>query len=215
MLATIGNFAQNKDHESVDSTVLVILSHGQNGKITGWFETSSHKMNLALFEFRVSLKWMLYQWVLIPGTAAVLFYFIFQNQSLGRRGVPEVLPRSATAQPIWTFCINSQNGGAVIDFSFQRKIHDDLLKKKNKTNIYFYQSSFCTYILLLSSGTDSQSVEIEKIIGKFIASKAPALAGKPKLFLFQACRGSKWSYFLCRTLSSKTLFNQFNSMDLK
>ena len=35
MFATIRSFAQNKDHEAVDSCVLVILSHGDNGNILG------------------------------------------------------------------------------------------------------------------------------------------------------------------------------------
>ena len=39
--------------------------------------------------------------------------------------------------------------------------------------------------------TDGQRISIEAILAKFNNSAAPPLKGKPKYFLFQACRGLK------------------------
>merc|ERR1711976_439247 len=53
-----------------------------------------------------------------------------------------------------------------------------------------------TIVCILSHGedgailcTDGKSISIEAILGKFNNRTAPPLKGKPKYFLFQACRG--------------------------
>ena len=56
------------------------------------------------------------------------------------------------------------------------------------------QSQMCI-VVVLSHGRegavisrDNDGVSVASIIDKFNSSKCPALAGKPKLFIFQACR---------------------------
>lgn len=39
-------------------------------------------------------------------------------------------------------------------------------------------------------GSDDRDVNIEAFVECFNADKAPGLQGKPKIFIFQACRGS-------------------------
>lgn len=45
------------------------------------------------------------------------------------------------------------------------------------------------------TGTDCKPLKIEKFVGAFHGDKAPLLAGMPKLFFFQACRGGKFPAF--------------------
>lgn len=42
-------------------------------------------------------------------------------------------------------------------------------------------------------GIDEELAPIDQFVSALNASNCPALAGKPKLFLFQACRGRKYS----------------------
>ncbi|XP_039273151.2 caspase-6-like [Styela clava] len=55
----------------------------------------------------------------------------------------------------------------------------------------------CFIMVLLSHGDDGKIygtdglVEIKKIVDSFRGESCPSLAGKPKIFLFQACRGTK------------------------
>ena len=45
-------------------------------------------------------------------------------------------------------------------------------------------------------GVDGLAIKIDDIIKHFNGTNNPALCGKPKLFIFQLCRGSKFQYFL-------------------
>lgn len=40
-------------------------------------------------------------------------------------------------------------------------------------------------------GVNGKSVLIEDFVSCFHSNQAPALCGKPKIFIFQACRGGK------------------------
>lgn len=49
------------------------------------------------------------------------------------------------------------------------------------------------------NGVDNQPVSIDEFVGCFHADKAPALGGKPKIFVFQACQGRKYAYVTAKS----------------
>ncbi|KAJ7393289.1 hypothetical protein OS493_006258 [Desmophyllum pertusum] len=60
-------------------------------------------------------------------------------------------------------------------------------------------SAFDAFVFIIMShggdrdkiyGVDGRSVRIEELMSEFIATKCPTLQNKPKLFIFQSCRGS-------------------------
>lgn len=52
----------------------------------------------------------------------------------------------------------------------------------------------CVYMQV--HGCDGESLPINAILNAFDSKKCPALAGKPKLFFIQACRGGEHEWFL-------------------
>ena len=53
-------------------------------------------------------------------------------------------------------------------------------------------NSYC----LLLAGTDGKEAQVDHLIGEFSSDNSRVLAGKPKLFLFQACRGGTFLYHI-------------------
>ncbi|XP_029462106.1 caspase-8 isoform X2 [Rhinatrema bivittatum] len=84
---------------------------------------------------------------------------------------------------------------------FKPEVHQDLtaqgiLKTLNKYSTRNHQASDCFVCCILSHGdkgvifgTDGQEVPIPKLTTFFSSSNCPSLAGKPKVFIIQACQG--------------------------
>ena len=83
--------------------------------------------------------------------------------------------------------------------TYQNLSRDKMAKKLQKvakrTDLSQYD---CLVVCLMSHGeqgavcgTDGRTLEINEIQSYFYASNCPSLAGKPKMFIIQACQGNK------------------------
>ena len=56
------------------------------------------------------------------------------------------------------------------------------------------------------SGVDGKPIDVDKIMSKFDGNNCPALSGKPKVFIIQACQGCKYQIrdVECRRLNTTT-----------
>lgn len=89
------------------------------------------------------------------------------------------------------------------DFNFRTRVHNnqtrsEMLKLLTETAEKDYSKFDCFVCVILShgskdgiNGTDDELIKVEAITSLFRRDECPSLEGKPKVFLIQACRGSR------------------------
>lgn len=93
--------------------------------------------------------------------------------------------------------------------NFERTIKSNLIKKDMESTLKAYSkknfNQFDVNVIVMMShgcgdsnsdstkiiGTDGQSLATTEVISYFTNSNCPSLAGKPKIFIFQCCRGNQ------------------------
>ena len=95
---------------------------------------------------------------------------------------------------ICTIPINNVHMLPVLHTSFRKT---SIVVLNNSVRLIFllrFNQQFYFDRVFYLKGRDGKEVKLDDLINQFSSDNCPALAGKPKLFLIQACRGGNLNY---------------------